>query len=400
MVGFKTFDDLDAKGKTVLVRVDLNVPMVDGEISDFTRIERIVPTLQELKTKGAKIVLLSHFGRPKGQRVPEMSLRPIAAGLAQHLGSPVEFVEDCVGAETQKKVQGFPDESVILLENVRFHAGEEANDVSFAAELAKNGDIYVNDAFSCSHRAHASTEAIAHILPAYAGRNLEAELTALSSALEKPLRPVMAIVGGAKISTKLDLLFNLIEKVDCLVIGGGMANTFLNAKGIDVGASLCEHDLADTANEILSKAEKIGCEILLPAFAVLAREFKAGAANRIASVEDVQSDEMILDVAPEAVALLKERMETTKTLIWNGPLGAFEIDPFGDGTIAVAQAAEALTRNGTLISVAGGGDTVSALAKAGVTGGFTYISTAGGAFLEWMEGKELPGVSALNSDVT
>jgi len=400
MVGFKTFDDLDAKGKTVLVRVDLNVPMVDGEVSDFTRIERIVPTLQELKTKGAKIVLLSHFGRPKGKPDPEMSLRPIAAGLAQHLGSPVEFVEDCVGAETQKKVQDFPDDSVILLENVRYHAGEEANDVAFAAELAKIGDIYVNDAFSCSHRAHASTEAIAHILPAYAGRNLEAELTALSSALEKPLRPVMAIVGGAKISTKLDLLFNLVEKVDCLVIGGGMANTFLNAKGIDVGASLCEHDLADTANEILSKAEKIGCEILLPSFAVLAKEFKAGATNRTASVEDVQSDEMILDIAPDSAALLKERLETTKTLIWNGPLGAFEIDPFGDGTVAVAQAAEALTRNGTLISVAGGGDTVSALAKAGVTGGFTYISTAGGAFLEWMEGKELPGVSALDSDVT
>ncbi|MEH6545488.1 MAG: phosphoglycerate kinase [Sneathiella sp.] len=400
MVGFKTFDDLDANGKTVLVRVDLNVPMVDGKISDFTRIERIVPTLQELRTKGAKIVLLSHFGRPKGQPVPEMSLRPIAARLAQYLGCPVEFVDDCVGTETEKKVQDFPDGSVILLENVRYYAGEEANDVAFAEELAKVGEIYVNDAFSCSHRAHASTEAIAHILPAYAGRNLEAELTALSSALENPLRPVMAIVGGAKISTKLDLLFNLIEKVDCLVIGGGMANTFLNAKGINVGASLCEHDLADTAIEILSKAEKIGCEILLPAFAVLAKEFKAGAANRTASVEDVKSDEMILDVAPESVALLEERLKTIKTLIWNGPLGAFEIDPFGDGTVAVAKAAEALTRNGTLISVAGGGDTVSALAKAGVTGGFTYISTAGGAFLEWMEGKDLPGVLALNSDAT
>ncbi|USG62686.1 phosphoglycerate kinase [Sneathiella marina] len=398
MVGFKTFDDLDANGKTVLVRVDLNVPMVDGEISDFTRIERIVPTLQELKAKGAKIVLLSHFGRPKGKPVPEMSLRPIAAGLARHLGSPVEFVEDCIGADTHRKVRDFPEGSVILLENVRYHAGEEANEDAFAQELAKNGDVYVNDAFSCSHRAHASTEAIAHILPAYAGLNLEAELTALSSALENPLRPVMAIVGGAKISTKLDLLFNLIEKVDCLVIGGGMANTFLNAKGVDVGASLCEHDLADTANEILSKAEKIGCEILLPEFAVLAKEFKAGAANRTASVENVQSDEMILDIAPASASLLEDRLKNTKTLIWNGPLGAFEIDPFGDGTIAVARAAEALTRNGTLISVAGGGDTVSALAKAGVTDGFTYISTAGGAFLEWMEGKDLPGVLALDSD--
>lgn len=398
MVGFKTFDDLDANGKTVLVRVDLNVPMVDGEISDFTRIERIVPTLQELRAKGAKIVLLSHFGRPKGQAVPELSLRPIAAGLAQHLETPVEFVEDCVGIDTQKTVQDFPVGSIILLENVRYHEGEEANEVSFAEELAKVGDVYVNDAFSCSHRAHASTEAIAHILPAFAGRNLEAELTALSSALEDPLRPVMAIVGGAKISTKLDLLFNLIEKVDCLVIGGGMANTFLNAKGIDVGVSLCEHDLADTANEILSKAEKIGCEILLPEFAVLAKEFKAGATNRTASVKEVQSDEMILDIAPASVVLLEERLKAMKTLIWNGPLGAFEIDPFGDGTIAVAKAAEALTRNGTLVSVAGGGDTVSALAKAGVTSGFTYISTAGGAFLEWMEGKDLPGVLALDRD--
>jgi phosphoglycerate kinase len=397
MVGFKTFDDLDATGRTVLVRVDLNVPMVDGKISDFTRIERIVPTLQELQAKGAKIVLLSHFGRPKGKRVPELSLKPIASGLAKHLGSPVEFVDDCIGENVKKSVQSLAGDSVILLENVRYHAGEEANDASFAKELAKVGDIYVNDAFSCSHRAHASTEAIAHLLPAYAGRNLEAELTALSSALETPMRPVMAIVGGAKISTKLDLLFNLIEKVDCLVIGGGMANTFLNAKGIDVGASLCEHDLADTANEILAKAETVGCEILLPEFAVLAKEFKAGAANRAASVEEVQPDEMILDIAPESAALLQERLKTIKTLIWNGPLGAFEIDPFGDGTVAVARAAEALTRSGNLVSVAGGGDTVSALAKAGVTDGFTYISTAGGAFLEWMEGKDLPGVLALNN---
>lgn len=395
MVDFRTLDDLEAGGKTVLVRVDLNVPVAGGKISDFTRIDRILPTLKELADKGAKVLLLSHFGRPKGKVVPDMSLRPIADGLAAHLKRPVTFIDDCIGPAVTAAVASAKAGDILLAENVRFHAGEETNDADFAKALAAAGDVYVNDAFSCSHRAHASTEAIARLLPAYAGRNMEAELTALSKALEKPVRPVMAIVGGAKISSKLDLLFNLIEKVDVLVIGGGMANTFLNAKGVNVGASLCEHDLAGTANEILAKAEKVGCDILLPSHVVLAREFKAGAANRAASVNDVKGDEMILDVGPESVTLLKKRLATIKTLIWNGPLGAFEIDPFGDGTIAVAREVEKRTKAGALVSVAGGGDTVSALAKAGVTDGLSYISTAGGAFLEWMEGKTLPGVAAL-----
>ena len=395
MADFKTLDDLDAGGKTVIARVDLNVPIEGGKISDFTRIDRILPTLTELSDKGAKVLLLSHFGRPKGKVVPDMSLRPIADGLSSHIKRPVTFIDDCIGSSVAEAVAAAQPGDILLAENVRFHAGEEKNDVDFAKALAAAGDVYVNDAFSCSHRAHASTEAIAHLLPAYAGRNMEAELTALSKALEKPARPVMAIVGGAKISSKLDLLFNLIEKVDVLLIGGGMANTFLNAKGVNVGASLCEHDLAETASEILTKAEKVGCDILLPDHVVLSKEFKAGAANRAASVADVAADEMILDVAPESVALLKDRLASVKTLIWNGPLGAFEIDPFGDGTIAIAKEVEKLTKAGKLISVAGGGDTVSALAKAGVTESLTYISTAGGAFLEWMEGKTLPGVAAL-----
>ncbi len=397
MATFKTLDDLEIAGKTLLIRVDLNVPMEEGLISDFTRIERIVPTIQELTKAGGIVVLLSHFGRPKGRRNPEMSLRPLVAALSDSLGQDVAFAEDCVGPEVAQEITSLSPGSVILLENVRYHAGEEANEGNFAAELAKLGDTYVNDAFSCSHRAHASTEALAHLLPAYAGRNMEAELKALEGALESPKRPVMAIVGGAKISTKLDLLFNLIEKVDFLVIGGGMANTFLNAQGIDVGASLCEHDLADTASDILAKAEKVGCEILLPSCVVLAKEFKAGAENRTADVSDVRSDEMILDAGKTSADLLKEKMETAQTLIWNGPLGAFEIDPFAEATVSVAQHAGKLTSAGSLISVAGGGDTVSALAKAGVTDQFTYISTAGGAFLEWMEGKDLPGVLALKA---
>lgn len=397
MATFKTLDDLEIAGKTLLMRVDLNVPMQDGRISDFTRIERIVPTIQELVKAGGVVVLLSHFGRPKGKRNPEMTLRPLAAALSDSLAQEVAFAEDCIGSDVQEEVKSLSPGSVILMENVRFHAGEETNDAGFAAELAQLGDTYVNDAFSCSHRAHASTEALAHLLPAYAGRNMEAELKALEGALESPKRPVMAIVGGAKISTKLDLLFNLIEKVDFLVIGGGMANTFLNAQGIDVGASLCEHDLAGTASEILAKAEKVGCEILLPSQVVLAKEFKAGADNRTADASDVKSDEMILDAGAASADLLKEKMETAQTLIWNGPLGAFEIDPFAEATVSVARHAGELTSQGVLISVAGGGDTVSALAKAGVTDQFTYISTAGGAFLEWMEGKELPGVQALKA---
>ncbi|MCR9212152.1 MAG: phosphoglycerate kinase [Proteobacteria bacterium] len=397
MATFKTLDDLEIAGKTLLMRVDLNVPMQDGRISDFTRIERIVPTVQELTRAGGIVVLLSHFGRPKGKRNPDMSLQPLVAALSDRLGQDIAFAEDCIGPEAALEVGSLSAGSVILLENVRFHAGEEANNKDFAAEMAKLGDTYVNDAFSCSHRAHASTEALAHLLPAYAGRNMEAELKALEGALESPKRPVMAIVGGAKISTKLDLLFNLIEKVDFLVIGGGMANTFLNAQGIDVGASLCEHDLADTASEILTKAEKVGCEILLPDSVVLAKEFKAGAENRTADVRDVKSDEMILDAGSSSAGLLKEKMDAAQTLIWNGPLGAFEIDPFAEATVSVAQHAGKLTSAGSLISVAGGGDTVSALAKAVVTDEFTYISTAGGAFLEWMEGKDLPGVLALKT---
>ena len=395
MVDFKTLDDLDASGKTVLVRVDLNVPVENGKIADFTRIDRIRPTLDELADKGAIVLLLSHFGRPKGKAVPEMSLRPIAEGLSDHIGKPVTFIEDCIGEPVKKALKDAKAGDILLAENVRYHAGEEKNDADFAKDLAAAGDLYVNDAFSCSHRAHASTEAIAHLLPAYAGRNMEAELTALTKALEKPERPVMAVVGGAKISSKLDLLFNLIEKVDILVIGGGMANTFLNAQGINVGASLCEHDLADTAVEILEKAEKVGCEVLLPADVVLAKEFKAGAENRAGKLDSVEEDEMILDIGPDTVTLLKARLAMVKTLIWNGPFGAFEIEPFDEGTVTVAKAAEKLTKAGELISVAGGGDTVSALAKAGVADGFTYISTAGGAFLEWMEGKTLPGVAAL-----
>jgi len=396
MADYRTLDAIDANGKTALVRVDLNVPMQDGKVSDFTRIERISGTIRELTEKGATVVLLSHFGRPKGQVVPEMSLAPVAKAMAAHLNISVAFADDCTGDIATQAIANTGSGNVILLENVRFYPGEEKNDTNFAKSLATLGDFFVNDAFSCSHRAHASTEAITKELPAFAGRNMEAELTALEKALGAPKRPVMAIVGGAKISSKLDLLFNLVEKVDSLVIGGGMANTFLNAKGINVGASLCEHDLAGTASEILEKAEKIGCEVLLQDDAVLAKEFKADAPNRAADVNDIAADEIMLDIGPKSAALLKDKLKACKTLIWNGPLGAFEISPFGVGTFSLAKEAARLTRESDLISVAGGGDTVAALAKAGVSSDFTYISTAGGAFLEWMEGKELPGVKALS----
>ncbi len=397
MPAYRTLDAIEANGKIALVRVDLNVPLQNGTVSDYTRIDRVAPTIKELTEKGATVVLLSHFGRPKGQIVEEMSLQPIAQAVSSHLGIDVGFASNCVGDVAKNAIANTENGQVLLLENVRFHAEEEKNDAEFAKSLAALGDFYVNDAFSCSHRAHASTEAIARELPAYAGRNMQAELSALSAALEVPTRPVMAIVGGAKISSKLDLLFNLVEKVDCLVIGGGMANTFLNAQGVNVGASLCEHDLAKTAAGILEKAKTVGCEVILPADAVLAKEFKADAANRIADISDVAPDEMILDAGPQTVNQLKEKLAGCKTLIWNGPLGAFEISPFGDGTFSLAKKAEDLTKSGSLITVAGGGDTVSALTMAGVTESFTYISTAGGAFLEWMEGKELPGVKALNS---
>ncbi|MBL4666603.1 MAG: phosphoglycerate kinase [Sneathiella sp.] len=396
MAAYRTLDAIDANGKTALVRVDLNVPMQDGAVSDFTRIQRISGTIRELTEKGATVVLLSHFGRPKGAVKPEMSLASVAKAMAEHLEISVAFAPDCIGDIVKQAIKDTGRGNVILLENVRFYSGEEQNDAQFAKSLAVLGDFYVNDAFSCSHRAHASTEALAKELPAYAGRNMEAELTALEQALGAPERPVMAIVGGAKISSKLDLLFNLVEKVDTLVIGGGMANTFLNAKGVDVGASLCEHDLANTASEILEKAVKVGCEVLLQEDAVLAKEFKAEAQNRSASVNEVAPDEMMLDIGPKSAALLKDKLKLCKTLVWNGPLGAFEIPPFGDGTFSLAKEAARLTRDAGLISVAGGGDTVAALVKAGVSQDFTYISTAGGAFLEWMEGKELPGVKALS----
>eukprot|EP00873_Tetraselmis_striata_P001774 jgi/Tetstr1/422038/TSEL_012902.t1 len=396
MSSFKTLDDLDQiAGKRALVRVDLNVPMDGNRVTDTTRIDRILPTLRELSQKGARTVLLAHFGRPKGKPVLEMSLAPVAAALTERLGTPVAFAADCVGEAARVAVDALSDGDVLLLENTRFHAGEEANDDGFADELAALGDLYVNDAFSAAHRAHASTEGLARRLPAYAGRTMQAELEALEKALTTPKRPVMAVVGGAKVSSKIDLLANLVKKVDTLVIGGGMANTFLAAQGKDVGKSLCEHDLADTARAILDEAKTAGCKILLPTDAVVAREFKAGAANETVSVNAVPADAMILDVGPDTVAAVKAAIDAAATLVWNGPLGAFEIEPFDTATVTAARYAAARTSNGPLITVAGGGDTVAALNHAGAADDFSYVSTAGGAFLEWMEGKTLPGVLAL-----
>ncbi len=395
MPTFKTLDDLDVAGKTVLLRVDFNVPMSDGKVSDATRIERAAPTIKDLTAKGAKVLLLSHFGRPKGKPNPEMSLKPLVPAVSKVLGQEVAFAEDCIGAPAETVAKGLAEGGVALLENLRFHAGEEANDPEFAKALAALGDAYVSDAFSAAHRAHASTEGVARLLPAAAGRLMQTELEHLAAALEKPKRPVAAIVGGAKISTKLDLLGNLVAKVDMLVIGGGMANTFLNALGVDVGKSLCEHDLADTAKEILGKAKAAGCDVVLPTDAVVAGEFKAGAANETVSVKAVPSDKMILDCGPATAEHLAKRLTDCATLVWNGPLGAFEIPPFDAATNAVAQAAAKLTKDGKLLTVAGGGDTVAALAHAGVIDDFSYVSTAGGAFLEWLEGKTLPGVKAL-----
>ncbi len=395
MPKFKTLDDLDVGGKTVLVRVDFNVPMADGKVSDATRIERAAPTIRDLTGKGAKVLLLSHFGRPKGKPNPEMSLKPLVPAVSQVLGQEVAFAEDCIGAPAEAVAKNLKDGGVALLENLRFHAGEEANDPDFCKALAALGDAYVSDAFSAAHRAHASTEGVARLLPAAAGRLMQAELEHLAAALEMPKRPVAAIVGGAKISTKLDLLGNLVAKVDMLVIGGGMANTFLNAVGVDVAKSLCEHDLADTAKDILAKAKAAGCDVVLPTDAVVASEFKAGAANETVSVKEVPADKMILDCGPATAEHLARRLTDCATLVWNGPLGAFETAPFDAGTNAVAQAAAQLTRDGKLLTVAGGGDTVAALAHAGVIDDFSYVSTAGGAFLEWLEGKTLPGVKAL-----
>ncbi|MEQ8443602.1 MAG: phosphoglycerate kinase [Alphaproteobacteria bacterium] len=392
---FKTIDDIDFSGKTALVRADLNVPMKDGIVTDATRIERLRPTVDDLIARGAKVVLLSHFGRPKGQFVDSMSLGPVADAVGNVLGRQIVFAGDCVGDEAKNAILSASPDKLVVLENLRFHAGEEANDETFARALADLGDAYVNDAFSAAHRAHASTHAIASLLPACAGRNMQNELEALNAALGDPTRPVAAIVGGAKVSTKLAVLNHLIDKVDFLIIGGGMANTFLFAMGKDVGKSLCEADLADTAREILARADAAGCRIGLPNDVTVAAEFAAGAAYETVRLDGVQSDKMILDVGPETTAVLASELEHCRTLVWNGPMGAFEIPPFDQGTMALARKAAELTQAGSLVSVAGGGDTVAALAAAGVTDQFTYVSTAGGAFLEWMEGRELPGVAAL-----
>jgi phosphoglycerate kinase len=373
----------------------LNVPVADGKISDFTRIERIMPTLTELSDKGAKVILLAHFGRPKDGPDPVFSLDPVANAVSAMIGRPVAFAADCIGPEASKAVSAMKDGDILLLENTRFHKGEEKNDPDFTKALAANGDLYVNDAFSAAHRAHASTEGLAHLLPAFAGRTMEAELQALEKGLGNPVRPVVAIVGGAKVSSKLDLLMNLVKKVDALVIGGGMANTFLAARGESVGKSLCEHDLASTARQIMIEAASAGCAIIRPSDGVVAREFKAGAANETVAISAVPDDAMILDVGPKTVEAVNQWIDRAATLVWNGPLGAFEIEPFDAATVAAAKHAAERTREGKLISVAGGGDTVSALNHAGSADDFTYVSTAGGAFLEWMEGKDLPGVNVL-----
>ncbi|WP_159587573.1 phosphoglycerate kinase [Chelativorans xinjiangense] len=397
MADFRTLDDLkDIAGKRVLVRVDLNVPMKEGAVTDATRIERIAPTITELSDRRAKVILLAHFGRPKGKPAAEFSLRPVANAVEATLDRRVYFAADCVGEAAREAVDEMSDGDILLLENTRFHAGEEKNDTDFAKALAENGDIYVNDAFSAAHRAHASTEGLAHLLPAYAGRTMQAELEALEKGLGQPKRPVLAIVGGAKVSTKIDLLLNLVKKVDGLVIGGGMANTFLAARGTKVGKSLCEHDLAETAKQIMIDAATAGCALILPVDAVVAKKFEAGAESEVVDVSAVPEDAMILDVGPKSIEAVNEWLDRADTVVWNGPLGAFEIEPFDKATMAAARHAAERTREGLLISVAGGGDTVAALNQAGVADDFTYVSTAGGAFLEWMEGKMLPGVAALS----
>ena len=398
MTEFNTIDDLDVNGKTVLVRADLNVPMQDGKVSDTTRIDRLAPTLTELAKKGAKVVVLSHFGRPKNGPDAKNSLRNVLEALSAAVGQTVAFGEDCVGDKAKAAIDGVQPGAIVLLENTRFHAEEEKNDPAFAKRIAELGDLYVNDAFSAAHRAHASTEGVARYLPAAAGRLMQAELEALTKALEKPERPVAAVVGGAKISTKLDLLGNLVKKVDMLALGGGMANTFLYAQGVDVGASLCEKDMADQARAIMETAKASNCELLLPKDFIVAKEFKAGAAHRAVPADGIGADEMALDVGPATVEFLGLKLQGAKTVVWNGPLGAFEIQPFDAGTNAVAGLVAERTSEGGLLSVAGGGDTVAALAHAGVEEKFTYISAAGGAFLEWLEGKDLPGVAALNKN--
>ena len=399
MTGFKTLDDLgDIRGKVALVRVDLNLPMNEGRASDVTRIEASKPTILELADKGAKVLLLAHFGRPKGQRHSTLSTSLVQGDVERVLDREIMFIPEVSGPVVEQSIGILRDGDIGLLDNVRFWPGEEANDPAFAQAIAAHGDLYVNDAFSAAHRAHASTEGLAHLLPAYAGRAMERELKALDAALGNPQPPVAAVVGGAKVSTKLAVLENLVGRVQHLIIGGGMANTFLAARGVDVGKSLCEHDLTDTANKIMDRAEHAGCTVHLPYDVMVATEFAANPASlRTVNVHEVASDEMILDVGPQAVEALGDVLKTCRTLVWNGPMGAFETEPFDAATVALARTAAALTQDGSLVSVAGGGDTVAALNHAGVAEGFTYISTAGGAFLEWMEGRELPGVKALQA---
>jgi phosphoglycerate kinase len=391
---FRTLDDVDVKGKRVLVRVDLNVPMDSGKVTDATRLERIAPGITEIADKGGKVILLAHFGRPKS-RDDKNSLKPVAAALANVLNKQIAFADDCIGEPAAKAVAAMKNGDILCLENTRFHAGEEKNDPAFVAELSKLGDIWVNDAFSAAHRAHATTEGLGHRLPAYAGRTMQAELDALGRALDAPKRPVIAIVGGAKVSTKIDLLENLVSKVQALVIGGGMANTFLHAQGIGVGKSLCEKDLAPTALRIMEKAEAAGCAIILPVDATVAFKFEANTPSQAYGLDAIPEDGMILDVGPQSIERIHAAIDDAATLVWNGPVGAFEIAPFDRGTVVAAKHAAKRTKEKKLVSVAGGGDTVAALNHAGVADDFTYISTAGGAFLEWMEGKPLPGVDVL-----
>ena len=393
---FRTLDDVDVKGKRVLLRVDLNVPMENGRVTDTTRLERVAPTITELSAKGGKVILLAHFGRPKG-RDPKESLKPVADTLSKVIKRPVAFADDCVGEVAQKAISAMKDGDILCLENTRFHKEEEKNDPAFVAELAKLGDIWVNDAFSAAHRAHASTEGLGHKLPAYAGRTMQAELDALNKALEAPSKPVIAIIGGAKVSTKIDLLENLLNKVDALVIGGGMANTFLHAQGVPVGKSLAEKDLAATALRIMEKADAANCAIILPVDAVVAGQFAANAPSHAYGLDAIPADGMILDVGPQSISRIHSAIDDAATLVWNGPLGAFEMTPFDRGTVIAAKHAAERTKAKKLVSVAGGGDTVAALNQAGVAGDFSYVSTAGGAFLEWMEGKPLPGVEVLKT---
>ena len=395
---FKTLDEIECRGRCVLVRGDLNVPMQNGVVTDSTRLDRFAPTVRELSDKGARVAVISHLGRPKGEAKPELSLRQIVDALSTALGGrAVVFADDCIGDAAKNAIDNLPDGGIVLLENLRFHAGEEANDPTFVAALAENADLFVNNGFSVSHRAHASTAGIAGALPAYAGRGMQAELEALAAALEVPKKPVAALVGGAKVSTKLSVLGHLLDKVESLIIGGGMANTFLFALGTDIGASLCEKDLADTAREIMARADETGCQIVLPSDVVIAAGLEEGIATEVVPIAAVPPDRMILDVGPASSAALNQHLANCGTLLWNGPLGAFEVTPFDAGTNAVARRAAELTAAGSLVSVAGGGDTVAALRRADANDGFSYVSTAGGAFLEWLEGRELPGVAALNN---